>query len=326
MGPPVVIEGQRLDPDVQWLLWLDRRLGAPPLTGNSAAEARRNFSRTAPLFAPEAPGVEARELTLAGAAGPLGARRYRPAGLGEAAPALIYFHGGGWVVGDLESHDGVCRALAAQADCVVIAVDYRRAPEAPYPAAADDALAALRDVLGRARELGLDPARVAVGGDSAGGNLSAVTALRARDEGLAGPAFQLLIYPGLDMSRDAPSYRTFARGFLLSYEDIAWFRDHYCPDHARRSEPFVSPLLAADLRGVAPACVLTAGFDPLRDEGRAYAARLAEAGVPVEDACFPDLVHGFMNLAGVIPAARRAFDHAARALRLGLARAPQAAS
>ncbi len=320
-GRPVVRAGRRLDPDVQWLLRLESLLRPPSLTGESVEEARRNFRRTASLLAPSGYGqVRAREASFAGPGGEVPARVYTPPGAASPGPALLFFHGGGWVLGDLDTHDGVCRRFAAQAGCRVVAVHYRRAPVHRCPAAAEDAFAALRWLVAEGAALGVDPARIAVGGDSAGGNLSAVVAQRARDEGLGAPCFQLLIYPGLDMSREAPSYDTFGEGFLLSREDITWFKDHYQPDRARRADPVVSPLRAEDVAGVAPACVLTAGFDPLVDEGRAYAAKLKAAGVEVEDTMFEGLVHGFLNLAGAIPAADRAFDHAAGALRAAFAR------
>ena len=310
-GPPLVRDGQTLDPDVQWLLRLDRLAGAPPLTGDSVEAARRTFRVTSRLLDPR-DVCPSEERTVEGAAGPLAARLYLPPGAD--AGLLLFFHGGGWVIGDLETHEGVCKALAVRARRRVLAVDYRLAPEHPFPAAADDALAAFEWAVAHATELGVDPARIAVGGDSAGGNLAAGVAQRARAPGPA-PCFQLLAYPGLDFAERAPSHQTFAEGFLLSAADIGWFEGHYLPDPARRAEPLASPGRAEDLSGLAPACVLSAGYDPLRDEGRAYARRLEAAGVPAEDRCFPGLVHGFLHLAGAIPAAKAALDHAAAALR-----------
>lgn len=332
LGRPVVRDGQTLDRTVQWLLALERRTNAPAMSDETVKQARGNARRTYVLLAPTDPSVTTHDDTLrvvrsasgavpesANHTDPIPIRRYRPRGLGERdLPTLLYLHGGGWVVGNLDTHDGVCRALATQANCQVIAVHYRRAPEHRYPAAADDAFAALQALLADPTAHGVDPARIAVGGDSAGGNLTAVVSLRARDAGLRAPCLQLMIYPATDHTREAASFDLFAEGFLLTRDDIRWFRSHYLPDVAQRAERDASPLLADDLSGLAPAYVATAGYDPLRDEGRAYAARLAEAGVPTQEHCFPDLVHGYLNLAGAIPAARAALDHAAAALRAGL--------
>jgi acetyl esterase len=309
-GRPVVVERQTLDPDVQWLLRLDRLLGAPPLTGPSVEATRAGYRRTAPLLAPRVE-CPSEERTIEGAVGPLPGRLYAPP---AASGLLVYLHGGGWVIGDLETHDAVCRALALRAGCRVLAVDYRLAPEHAFPAAADDALAAFHWAVAHAEELGVDPTQIAVGGDSAGGNLAAGVAQRARAPGPA-PCFQLLLYPGLDLVDEAPSHGTFAEGFLLRREDIRWFKDHYVPESGQRHEPLASPARAENLVGLPPACVITAGFDPLRDEGRAYARRLSEAGVTCEDRCFPGLVHGFLHISGGVPAARAALEHAADALR-----------
>lgn len=317
----LVLDERPLDRQLQLMLWAEARLPVQPLGAGAVADARARFLRTAPLLAPTAPRHDRADLSVAGAAGPLRARSYAPAGAGrDLLPGLVYLHGGGWVVGDLDSHDRVCAALAVAAGCRVIAVDYRLAPEHPFPAPVDDAWAAFRDVVARASELGLEPDRIGIGGDSAGGNLSAAVAWLAREAGGPAPRAQVLVYAGVDQTREAPSYTAFGRGFLLTADDVRWFRAHYVPSDADRRDVRASPLLAADLRGLAPAVIVTAGFDVLRDEGRAYARRLREAGVPVDERCEGDLVHGFLNLAGAIDAAGRAFGALAASIRAALAR------
>lgn len=238
-------------------------------------------------------------------AGGVPARLYAPDG--DGLPVLVYLHGGGWVCGDLRSHDRLCRRLAADGRQVVVAVDYRRAPEHPYPAALHDVVTALSWV--RAT---LGGPGVAVGGDSAGGNLAAAACLVLRDRGEPQPAFQLLVYPGLDLRRLSASYRNLGRGFLLTADSIDWYIDHYGADPL---DPRASVVLEPDLAGLAPAVVATAGFDPLRDDGEVYAQRLAAAGVPVAHHAFPSLVHGFANMDGAVPAASRAVDALAEACR-----------
>jgi acetyl esterase/lipase len=305
---PVVRDGQTLDPQVQWLIHLEQRLATPPLTGPSVAESRANFERSSRLLSPpdECPS---RDLQVEGAAGPLGARLYEPQSPGPGL--LLFFHGGGWVIGSLETHDTVCRALAKRSGQRVLAVDYRLAPEHPFPAPAEDALAAFGWARAHAQELGVDPERIAVGGDSAGGNLAAVVAQAPAPK----PCFQLLIYPGLNLSATTRSHELFSEGFLLSAADIGWFQDHHVPDRSQRTDLRASPGLATELAGLPPAYVLTAGFDPLRDEGRDYARRLQEAGVSAQDVCCEGLVHGFLQITAAVPAADAALDDAARALR-----------
>ncbi len=318
-GRPVVRDGLTLDPEVQLALFLLEQEGAPPLEQLTPAEGRAQISHDAALFAgTKIPVAEVGELTVAGAAGPLRARRYVPEGHAAPGPLLVYFHGGGWVVGDLDTHDQTCRLLARHAGAVVVAVDYRLAPEHPFPAAVDDALAAFRDVAARSAELGADPARIAVGGDSAGGHLSAVTSLQAARDGGPAPAFQLLIYPAVDAAEEHRSYDLFADGFFLTRSDMRWYHRHFLPAGVDRRDPRVSPLHAADLAGVAPAYVVTAGFDPLRDEGEAYAARLRTAGVRVALRRQSGLIHGFVNMVGMGRAGRAATLEVAGALQVGL--------
>ena len=312
--------GQALDRQVRLLLWAEALVGIPPLTGAAVAPSRARFRRTSRRLVADAPAHERRDLVLRGPAGLLRARSFAPPGLGPRSGGLVWLHGGGWVLGDLDTHEAVCADLAVRAGCRVIAVDYRLAPEHPFPAAVEDAWAAFREVLSRADELGLDPARVAVGGDSAGGNLAAVVALLARDAGGPAPAGQVLVYPGLDNSpRRTASEERFGRGYLLSEADIAWFRAHYLPRAEDRLDWRASPLLVPDLRGVAPAVVIAAGFDPIQDGAREYAARLRQSGVRVEERCEADLVHGFLHLTAGVRAARRAADALAGSVRALLA-------
>jgi acetyl esterase len=256
--------------------------------------------------------------SLPGPAGAIPVRVYTPAGRAP-LPALVYLHGGGWVLGSLETHDGTCRALAAAVPCVVVSVDYRLAPEHPFPAAPEDAWAAVAHVAAHAADFGADAARLAVGGDSAGGNLSAVVALMARDRGGPRLVHQLLVYPVTDAAMDTASMRENAEGYFLTRDAMAWFWSHYVPSVAARAHPYASPLRAPDLRGLPPALVITAEFDPLRDEGEAYAARLREAGVPVDLTRYGGMIHGFFSMGGRLDRGRAAVDEAARALRAAFA-------
>ena len=253
--------------------------------------------------------------------GPVPARFYLPGGLpaGTPPPLLVYFHGGGWVIGDLDTHDGLCRFLAAAAGTAVLSIDYRLAPEHPFPAPVDDAWTAFSWAAENAAKLGVDPARIAVGGDSAGGNLAAVVSLLARGGGGATPAFQLLIYPVTDSAGELPSRRLFADGFMLTKEDMDLFEGHYLPPGTDAHDPRVSILEIEDLSGLPPAYVATAGFDPLRDEGEAYALRMRAAGVQVALRRHPGLIHGFANDTAISRTARGAMLEAAGALRMGLA-------
>jgi acetyl esterase len=255
--------------------------------------------------------------TVPGAEGPLPMRLYAPSAVAEPAPLLVFLHGGGWVRGNLDSHDAPCRVLAGLAGVRVLSVEYRTAPEHPFPAAADDALAAWVHVATHAAAYGADPERLAIGGDSAGGNLAAVTAIGARDGGHPAPAFQLLVYPACDMSRKHPSTPLFSEGFLLTEDDMDRYEALYVPEVDRRRDPRASPLLAPDLAGLPPALVVTASADPLRDEGEAYAVRLREAGVAAALHRHPH-VHGFLNMT-TARAARDGVAIMAGALRQALA-------
>ncbi|WP_083751064.1 alpha/beta hydrolase [Kribbella sp. ALI-6-A] len=310
-GAPIEIDGNVLDPDLQLLLRLEalmpRSGGAP----KSVAAARANLLNGARLVAGRPREVQrVTELTVRGSDGQLGARLYVPRTAGRGL--LVFFHGGGWVVGDLDTHDAYCRDVALEAGTRVLSVEYRLAPEAPAPVAAEDAIAAFTWAVEHAEDLGADPELVAVGGDSAGGNLAAVVAQQCVVRDLSSPALQLLLYPAVDLIGRRPSRDLFAEGFFLTDEEILWYRDHYAPDPALRSDPRVSPIFGP-LEGVAPAYVVTAGFDPLRDEGNDYAAALEAAGVPTVLHEEPTLIHGFtgmLALGGQTRVARhRIHDH-----------------
>jgi len=306
-----------LDPQSEWVLGLVEKAGHPPIETLDVARARALYDDTAwRLDFEPAPMASVAELAVLVERGSIRVRVYTPEGVPVAgAPALVYFHGGGFVIGSLDSHDRLCRALAERAGCKVVAVDYRLAPEHPFPTPLEDALAAFRWVAEKAGELGIDAARIAVGGDSAGGNLAAVLSQRARDEGGPGPCFQLLIYPATDARGGHPSRAKNAEGYLLTEATIDWFRGHYLPDGTDLEDPRVSPLLADDLSGLPPALVATAGYDPLRDEGADYAKALAAAGVAVEHRDHPGMMHGFFNMGGALTVAEAAVDEAAAALR-----------
>jgi acetyl esterase len=241
-------------------------------------------------------------------------RVYTPAGTGP-FPALVYFHGGGWVLGGIESHDDLCRVLTNRAGCVTVSVDYRLAPESKFPAAAEDAFAATRWVAENAVAIGADPARIAVGGDSAGGNLSAVVAQMTRDRGGPQLAHQVLLYPAVDAAMDTASYRTNADGYLLTRADMIWFWKHYLSSEAERSNPYASPLRAKNMAGLAPALILTAEYDPLRDEGEAYGVRLRQAGVPVTCTRYDGAIHGFVSLSNVADIGKKGVEQVSAALR-----------
>jgi acetyl esterase/lipase len=302
-----------LSQESQALLHQLESSGVPPLHMLSVEAARQLMID---LFATkgdrEAIGkVEDRHAP--GAAGPIPVRLYTPSGSGP-FPILVYFHGGGWVIGDRETHDATCRALTNAAGCIVASVDYRLAPEHKFPAAVEDAYAATRWVADHAREIGGDPTRIAVGGDSAGGNLAAVVALAARDRGGPRLVFQLLVYPVTDHAYDTPSYKDNADGYFLTRDAMVWFWNHYLGREAEGRNPLASPL-RADLRNLPPAFVMTAEYDPLRDEGETYATRLREAGVPVALTRYEGTIHGFFIMGNALSVARQGIQDAAAALR-----------
>ncbi|MBV6697606.1 alpha/beta hydrolase [Kitasatospora aureofaciens] len=318
-GAPVVRDGQTLALDAQLILKL-QRLSKSHLVlpgGVGPSRAAMEYARFL-VGGPTIGSVAVREVGIPSEHGELAATLYTPAGLGDRAGLLVFFHGGGWVIGSRASHDHVARFLAKRAGVRVLSVEYRLAPEHVFPTAADDALAAFDFAHAKAGDLGADPERIAVGGDSAGGNLAAVVAQRAVRRGGAAPVFQLLLYPATDASTRRPSRGLFADGFLLTSDDMDWFADHYAPEPVDRTDPRLSPLLAEDLGGLPPAYVGTAGFDPLRDEGEAYAAALRAAGVAVELSRQPDLIHGYAHYLGIGHRFREATAEAAGALRKAL--------
>jgi acetyl esterase len=310
-----------LDSQVAFVLELVVKSGRPAYHTLSPKEARQLFRETRPASTPVPPAIgEVRSASAEGPRGPIPLRVYRPASVADATrlPALVFFHGGGWVIGDLDTHDTLCRQLTAEAGISVVSVDYRLAPEHKFPAAADDAWAAIRWVAAHAAELGVDGARLAVGGDSAGGNLAAVVALMARDAGGPALALQALLYPVTDVAAESRSYADLADGYLLTREGMRWFIAHYLDRAAEGGDWRASPLRATSLAGVAPALVVTAGFDPLRDEGDAYAARLREAGVSVDHVCFGGMIHGFVPMGKLIETGNRAVTLIAASLRYAL--------
>ena len=319
-----------LDPQARALLDLISARGVAPTHTLTPAEARSSYRERRSVTQPDPPPVaQLRELVAPGPDGAIALRLYRGNGAPtSAAPMLVYYHGGGWTMGDLDTHDTLCRSLANDAACVVVAVDYRMGPEQRFPAAVHDCLAATRWLQTQAGELGLDATRLAIGGDSAGGNLAAVVALLLRDAAVAAgadaaaapspPVLQLLIYPATDMRAVAPSHSVNGDGYLLTRDTIAYFRDHYMGD-APLADWRASPLLHDDLSRLPPALVLTAGYDPLRDEGRQYADALSAAGTPTQYVCFERQIHGFILMGRVLDEAQTAIGLCALALRRAFA-------
>ncbi len=304
-------------PEVQTILDAIAALGGPPIEEQTPEQVRQAYAALNSLgLGTKAPMASVSDRTIAGPAGDIPVRVYVPTTDPGPRPVLVYFHGGGWVIGDLETHDGTVRALAAASGVTVMSVDYRLAPEHPFPAAVDDCLAAVRWVAepDNATDLDVDPARLAVGGDSAGGNLAAVVAQQLRDEGPA-VRFQLLVYPVTDARLSHSSIDENAEGYLLTKADMVWFRGHYLGDDGW-TDPLVSPLLAPDdaLAGLPPALVITAEYDPLRDEGEAYAERLRTAGVTVTATRYDGVIHGFFSMGDMVPEGKAATDEAAEAL------------
>jgi len=284
-----------LDPEIKAVL--DMAADLPPLTGGTPAQARAQFETLITAMrggtAVEPVGKVA-DRAIPGPGGSIPIRVYAPADAGP-FPLLMFFHGGGWVLGDLESHDALCRMLTNQARCVAVSVDYRLAPEAKFPAAAEDCYAATKWAAANAGAIDADSSRLAIAGDSAGGNLAAVVALMARDRGGPRLVYQLLIYPAIDPASDAPSQRENATGYLLTHADMVWFWGHYLDGPRDVANPYANPLKAKSLSGLPPAMVITAGFDPLRDEGEDYAAALKEAGVPTTLKRYDGATHGFFG-------------------------------
>jgi acetyl esterase len=308
-----------LHPETAFVLDLIKEAGRPPMQTLTPAEAREVSAKSRAVLQPPPPEVAAVEdLTCPGPSGEIRLRHYRGLGTAPEAvlPALVYFHGGGWVIGDLDSHDQVCRTLANAAQCAVVAVDYRMAPEHVFPAAVNDSAAAYAWVVGNAAALRIDPQRIAVGGDSAGGNLATVVSIMARDGAFPLPCFQWLVYPATDLTASLPSYERMADGpFVLTTPTMKWFRDHYLSEPAQQYDWRASPLRAASLAGLPPALVLTCHWDPLCDEGILYAQRLGSEGVLVQHVHMNDQMHAFLTMGRFIGASDMAIRHAALALR-----------
>jgi acetyl esterase len=310
-----------LHPQAQAFIDLLVERGVPPTHTLSHTEARKFYRERRAITQPDPSEVaEVRELSAQGLHGPIPMRLYRPLGskATTALPVLVYYHGGGWTIGDLDTHDTLCRELANLSGCAVVAVDYRMGPEHRFPAAVDDVLAATRWVCKEAAALGIDASRLAVGGDSAGGNLAAVVALAARDAGDLPIAFQLLIYPATDMRRGHASHTTNGQGFVLTKDTISYFHDHYITDAKDDLDWRASPLLHKDLAGLPPALVLTAGYDPLRDEGLDYARALTGAGNRSTYVCFERQIHGFITMGRLLDEANAAVALCASELRRAL--------
>ncbi len=307
-----------LDPQARAIIDAVGAMNLSPPEQVPVTEARAQYMRgRAGFLPPEEAVASARDLALPGPGGPLPVRIYRPLGASasEVLPALVFLHGGGWVFGNLDSHDRLCRSLANGARCCVVAVDYRLAPEHRFPAAVDDAIAALEHVMADAQALRIDATRIAAAGDSAGGNLVAVAALHLRDRGGPRLALQTLLYPVTDLRMRSASYRTLGSGYLLTAQRMQYFAQQYLngPDDALDWR--ASPLLAPSLAGLPPALVITAGHDPLVDEAKAYADRLAAEGVSARYVCYPGMIHGFMTMAGALERGREAVAQTAAALR-----------
>jgi acetyl esterase len=314
--PAVRLDGDTLAPEMQLSLRLLEWRGETRPEQLSPAEARLARRRLAAVYAGRPIQVGSVHDLVIDAPVPIPARHYAPAETGGPRPMLVYYHGGGFTFGDLDTHDGVCRLLCRHAGAHVLAVDYRLAPEHRFPAAVQDARAALVWAHANAAALGADPQRVGVGGDSAGGNLAAVVAQLSAHDGGPPPALQLLIYPATDFTTRRRSRELFGEGFLLSDSEMNWFEDNYLgPERADASDPRASPLLADDLAGLAPALVVTAAFDPLRDEGEEYARALQRAGTPATVRRFPGFIHAFIGAAGVSRRCRDALIEIAGATR-----------
>jgi acetyl esterase len=316
--PESITRSERLHPEVRALLDTMDAQGAPPLESQDPVEARGARLEGMKILGgqPDELG-RVEDLLVPGPGGDVPVRVYAIEH-GGLRPALVYFHGGGFVFGNLDTHDAVCRAIAKQSGAVLISVDYRLAPEHKFPAAVEDSHAATVWVAANAERLGIDASRIAVGGDSAGGNLAAVVAMRCRDAGGPALAAQILLYPVTDYTTyETESHREFGENYFLTRSAMDWFTGHYLASDDQKRHPHVSPLVAPNLSGLPPALVITAEFDPLRDEGEAYAERLRQAGVPVTVTRYPGMIHGFVSMHGVLTGGRQAIKEAAEFTRSG---------
>ncbi len=307
-----------LDPQAQSLLDTMAAMGTPPLNMLSVVDARKVMETLAALGGEAEPVSKVEDREIPGPLGTIPIRIYTPTGLGP-FPILVFFHGGGWVIGDINSHDALCRSLTNAVGCVTVSVDYRLAPEHKFPAAPEDCYAATQWVAGNATTINGDPQRIAVGGDSAGGNLSAVVSLMARDRGGPKLVYQLMIYPATDYLPDTPSMRDNADGYFLTKVDMVWFLNHYLTSEEDAKNPYMSPIKATDLQGLPPAMIITAEFDPIRDEGEMYGARLKEAGVPVVVKRYNGMIHGFLSMSAMLDQGKKAHEDAVDGLRSAFA-------
>lgn len=304
-----------LDPQVEALLNKWAAMGMQPRHTLPVAEVRTQAITSAATLAGEKePVKQVEDREIPGPEGNIPIRIYTPEGDGP-FPIVVYFHGGGWVLSSIETHDSICRTLTNVATCIVVSVNYRLAPEHKFPAAVEDGYAATSWVAENAASINGDSTRIAVGGDSAGSNIAAVVALMARDKDGPHLVYQLLVYPIMDYLPDTPSYEENAEGYYLTKADMLWFWNHYLSSETQGKHPYASPLQAASLKSLPPAFVITAEFDPLRDEGEMYAARLREAGVPVIVKHYNGMIHGFFNMAGVLDQGKKARIDAGLALR-----------
>ncbi|MEC9345794.1 MAG: alpha/beta hydrolase [Pseudomonadota bacterium] len=310
-----------LDPQCQAVVDAARNAGGSAFQQPDFRAVRAGYNRTTEVYAPPTPElarVEDMQIPADEMNPAIPIRIYRPRNAATPSPVVVFFHGGGWAVGDLESHDAVCRTIAARTDVVVVAVDYRLAPEHPFPAAVEDCERATRFVHQSAADLGLDGSRMALCGDSAGANLSTITARRLRDGNGPGIALQVLIYPGADFTATGGSLDENGTGYILTKASIEMFRGWYLPDPATWAHPDASPIKAESLAGLPPALVLIAGYDPLRDEGVAYTQAMRDAGVAVEMIEYPTMLHGFVRMGRLVNMASVALDDVAQAIRAAL--------
>lgn len=307
-----------LDPQAEALLKQMEADGVPEVSEMSVPQARMFIEKAFTEMVPNPDLVsEIQNFTVPGPAGKLPVRLYKPEA-SETPPLVVYFHGGGWVIGSVESHDATCRALAKASGCAVASVEYRLAPESAFPAAPEDCFAATVWLAENGGSLGVDSSRLAVAGDSAGGNLAAVVSLMARDKGGPRISCQVLIYPAVDFTRDYPSYEENGEGYFLTTADMKWFKGHYLAGESDAKDSLASPLLAADHSNLPPAIIITCGFDPLRDEGEAYGEKLEAAGVEVTVSRYDGMIHGFVSMIGAIGDARTSIEEMGKRIRAAL--------
>jgi len=309
----------KLDPQAKQVLDMAIEANIAPLDAMSAAAAKASYEQRAQkLCLKNIPVGATRDLSVPGPNGDIPVRIYTPASHAQNIPVVVFYHGGGWVVGSLDSHDALCRQISNQGNFLVVSVDYRMGPEAPFPAAPTDCFAAYQWVLANIEDHGGNRKQIAVAGDSAGGNLSAVVCLMARDEAVQPPCFQWLIYPATNMTMNTPSHSQFAEGYFLTSNLMDWFQSHYLPSAADKNDWRASPLLAKSLAGLPPALIQTAGFDPLKSEGVAYADRLTEQSGHVIHTDYSGMIHGFINLGDAIDTAKIAIDEGVDAIKAAL--------